>query len=287
MHKIIFHNADLDGKCSAAIVGMWCREHGYEYEYVGCNYGYSVPFWAITEYDVVVIVDFSWEMALMAEIANRCTKLVWIDHHKTAIDEYKAKGYAINMEAYIGDEAAGCQRTWDYFFPNKKRPEAVDLLGWYDDWSWEKMPNSEDILAFQYGMRQESWWPNEVEEDWENLLVIGADVKETIHDGHVILKYQRGLMERITRYGRVLLIAGKKFFFCNTHHAASTDYDCVREDGICGVVSYRQKADGSWNYSIRAFDDTDVSEIVKEFGGGGHAGAGGWNGPLLDVLYNQ
>lgn len=282
MNVIIYHNADLDGKCSAAIAANRLRSDNKEYSFVGVNYGYNVPWDVIDEYSTVYVLDFSWPIELMREIQNRCKQLVWIDHHITAIEDSNAQSF--DPPGYRSIARAACELCWDFFHPGTLIPKAVHYLGLYDNWAWVDHEDSNDILAFQYAMRLKGWWPQE-EEDWDGILCANhEEFKSLIHDGHVILKYQSTLMERIVSFGHDLKIGDNLFFCCNTHHAASTDYDTLDQSKYAGVLSYRRKADGIWNYSIRAFGDTDVSEIAKAFGGGGHTGAGGWNGPLLEVL---
>jgi nanoRNase/pAp phosphatase (c-di-AMP/oligoRNAs hydrolase) len=43
------------------------------------------------------------------------------------------------------------------------------------------------------------------------------------------------------------------------------------------AIVYRISADGSCCYSMRSRGDFDVSEVCKQFGGGGHFSASGYN----------
>lgn len=47
-------------------------------------------------------------------------------------------------------------------------------------------------------------------------------------------------------------------------------------DGALFGLSYFQRADGRWQYSLRSRDDFDVSVVAKIYGGGGHQKAAGF-----------
>ena len=103
---IIYHDADFDGKLSNEVCRHWLRKlqpeaniHSY-----GWDYGRPIPlpvfqaeqhsmveqqllewrFW-----DAIYIVDLSVD-ALMARPELR-EKIVWIDHHKSAIEKWDSK----------------------------------------------------------------------------------------------------------------------------------------------------------------------------------------------------
>lgn len=46
--------------------------------------------------------------------------------------------------------------------------------------------------------------------------------------------------------------------------------------GAAFVVGWFQRADGTYQYSLRGAGEVDVSEIAKRWGGGGHCDAAGF-----------
>lgn len=198
---IIYHDADFDGKLSNEV----CRYHlarlypeaaihsyGWDYgrplpEPWGCkdSFGMSevIPW---EKFDSIYIVDLSVD-ELMARPELR-TKIVWIDHHKSAIEKWD-KGEAVDGEChpdnpvptrpqFIGcriDGVAACRLCWQWFsadhgphgdprnhpcdvwVPPKQayinrtvaEPELIRLAGEYDIWDHRDA----DAKILQFGLR--------------------------------------------------------------------------------------------------------------------------------------
>ena len=127
-----FYHSDMDGKCAGAIVHKYYlvdRERTRETadsEFICINYKDDFPFGRIKPDELVVIVDFSLqrdgEFEKLLEITNN---VIWIDHHKTAIEKHGG----LNVPGLRVDGIAGCELTWQYFYPGKEVPPVVALLG--------------------------------------------------------------------------------------------------------------------------------------------------------------
>ena len=119
---ICLHHSDLDGHASAAIV----RRKFPECEFISINYGDNVPWDRIKDQDIVM-VDFSLQpFSDMIRLRKESKSFIWIDHHKTAIQEYEAnkeeftwgvKGHHLAITYDITH--AGCELTWQHFFPKE------------------------------------------------------------------------------------------------------------------------------------------------------------------------
>jgi oligoribonuclease NrnB/cAMP/cGMP phosphodiesterase (DHH superfamily) len=97
---IIYHRADFDGIFSREIAR---RFFGDQAEYIGWDYGDPLP--AVPAEAFVYMIDISVE-GLMAH-----EHLIWIDHHKSAIEKYPA-----TIPGYRIDGVAACRLAWQYFF---------------------------------------------------------------------------------------------------------------------------------------------------------------------------
>ncbi len=122
-----YHRADFDGKASAAIVA---QKHP-EVELIGIDYGDPFPWDRVQLNDIVFMVDFSLSRKEMDELDDRC-HLVWIDHHKTALEWIAKSEHQFKGKREVGK--AGCELTWQYCFPELPMPDAVKYLGRYDVW---------------------------------------------------------------------------------------------------------------------------------------------------------
>ena len=218
--KCFYHSADLDGHCSGAIV---------KYRYPECemypiNYGDEFPFSDVREEEIVYMVDFCLQpFHQMVDLAESGATVVWIDHHKSAIEEYNKWYHNTKTDAmkYLLFEGmrdttkAACELTWEYLFPDKPVPLAVKLLSLYDSWTYQGHELEDMVLPFQMRMRMEDLDPKNWEDcgdKWSNLFgppegFISEDgemirVSDLIEEGRLILRYDEEQKRRyVQTYG--------------------------------------------------------------------------------------
>ena len=279
--KCFYHNADLDGKCSAAIV--W---YVYpEIELIGINYGDPFPWDSLRSEEVVYMVDFSLqpfnEMIKLANFVN----LVWIDHHKTAIEEMlmlKSEHYLSGIQR-VGIGA--CSLVWEWFynkviklpllgpdFSYRKNP-GVQLLAEYDVWNH----SDPKCLPFQYGMCE---LDNEPSSDvWRRVLNNdSAFIAEVVKRGELILKYEaRQNKERVKALSFEAELDGLKVIAANHGLGNSKLFDSVWDpDKHDAMLTFVWRG-GQWTVSLYTDKDgVDVGAVAKARGGGGHVKAAGF-----------
>lgn len=274
-----YHRADLDGKCSGALV----RENIPDCEMYGIDYGDEFP-WEKARRRKVYMVDFALQPFSRMYNLNAEADLVWIDHHKTAIDAYDmacGEGKPL-IEGIREVGMAACELTWEYFCKTAERgtpgynmPKAIRYLGRYDVWDHKE---DHDILAFQSGMRT---IPNSpTEEVWRRLFAgdpilfgnikqrgeVAMDIRDIHQRGNVDIAFE-------TRIGDLLAICINKmspgsfaFKYC---------YDPARHDLMVGFG--RRANPNAWTVSMYSDKEwVKVNRIAKLFGGGGHDGAAGF-----------
>ncbi|TXH43088.1 MAG: hypothetical protein E6Q97_34725 [Desulfurellales bacterium] len=184
---IIYHDADFDGKLSNEVckfhLGRLYPEakiHSYGWDYGrlvpepdqidtdNATYCGAMADWC--DYNQIYIVDLSVD-ELMARPELR-DKIVWIDHHKSAIEKWHATtdangkevGYLFNGHRIDG--VAACRLCWQWFSygpnfgdprPTKadfverrvSEPTLIRLAGEYDIWDHR----DPDAKALQFGLR--------------------------------------------------------------------------------------------------------------------------------------
>jgi len=281
--KIYFHSADLDGMCSGAIVK-------YKYpdaELIGINYGQQIDYDKILENEIIIMVDFSLqpfdEMIKLAQKV-RMDKLIWIDHHKSAIEDAKEtllthNDITVDFNGICPGIRivgfAGCELTWNYFFPDQEMPEAIRLLGRYDVWDHSDV----NTLPFQMGIRLEDTWP-ENQSMWSDYFSKFSDdlVKDTIKDGKLILKYQKQENEKYSKSCAFEAeFGGYKAICINKLLTNSQLFDSVYDPNKHDImITFGLRKNGLWTMSFYTTkEDVDVSELARKFGGGGHRQASG------------
>lgn len=266
--KCFYHKSDLDGHCSGAII----KQKYPQCEMIGVDYKDEIDMTTIERNEKVFIVDFSFSRSSMRNLVLRAD-LVWIDHHKSAIE--KCKGLTIKGFRVIG--TAGCELTWRYIHPCRSTPTAVRLLGRYDVWDHVDL----EVLPFQYGMRtHESTLPESI--CWEGLLpqYDGEEYSYVaiIETGEIILAYEK---KQNAMFAKGMAFEsdfhGYRAICINRAYSNSKIFDSVYDPEKHDImILFGVKAD-EWKYSLYCDKPgIDVSELAVKYGGGGHASAAGF-----------
>jgi hypothetical protein len=178
---VIHHSADFDG--------IFCREIARKFlpgaQLIGWDW--SDPKISFPGEGTVYVLDLSPDCFGGIYPGDR---LIWIDHHKSAIDKYD-NAECPRLAGYRIDGVAACRLAWQWFvynandyaisassdlavrtmrMPEKQEfidrtvtePYAVRLAGEYDIWD-KRDPNTD---VFQFGLRSMKLMPGE----WKSLL---------------------------------------------------------------------------------------------------------------------
>lgn len=279
----IYHSRDFDGWCSAAIIASKYPEA----QLIGYDYGEAYP--SIPDDVPLIVVDVSFPMEFMKQLAtSRDNQLMWIDHHVSAIKEYKKfiKEKEDFCVSYINDELAACELSWEAFYRDVEMPKAVRLLGSYDtfrNYGSEEWEN--ETLPFQYGMRSLFSSP----EEFDKRLLANDEaamylIDEIIDQGKIILRYVRKTEDDICMRkafeaefdGYKVICLNKASFNSLTFRRR---YDPDKHDLMMGFHHNGEY----WSVTIyTTHEHVNCTEIAAKFGGGGHRKASGFS--VSDIL---
>jgi len=296
--QVIYHKADYDG--------IFCREIARQFlgdaiTYTGWDYGDKVPLMA-PDLEQLYMLDIS-----IPELMDH-PRLIWIDHHKSAIEKYLPKvipGYRI-------DGVAACRLAWQWFshelhagnagdmglIPDKddfvKRvvdePLSVRLAGEYDIWDHSKS-NYADV-AFQFGLDCQS------EINWK--LLFNADVHpdgpgereawRIVGDGHIAQHcYAKRDADVMRERSFLAEFEGLKFLCLNTPRCNSNTFAArdVPETGHDALLAFyfNGKENTFSLYHAAHRKDLDLSLIAVKYGGGGHRGACGFRSNFIPASF--
>ena len=293
---VIYHRADFDG--------IFCREIARKFlgndsvEYIGWDYGDpKIPFPAE---GTVYVLDLSPEC--LGGDTYDSSKLIWIDHHKTAIEKFPA-----TIPGYRIDGVAACRLAWVWFtqmescrergveMPAKSdyverkvwEPYAVQLAGEYDIWD----KRNPEVDTFQMGLRSRVL----SELDWSELLEVHAPrvmpglVRYLLDNGKLIQDYANQRDAEIVKHlGFVVEFEGLKFLALNTATKGSMQFAAkdVPETGHDALMKFNFNG-RVWDVSLYHAshrNDLDLSTIAAKYGGGGHRGACGFRAKTLPFL---
>lgn len=273
-----YHSRDLDGWTSAAIV----KRKFPEAKLVGWDYGDEITTIKLGVH--IIMVDISFPMIEMENLAKWSRwNLTWIDHHKSAIKEYRdfiGKGESF-CKAILNSDFAACELTWEYFFPEKPIPEAVRLLGRYDCFGHKGTSEEKKVLLFQYAARAICDNP----ETAEGFIDMDQDgIKNMLMEGRGIYDYLCMEARQAYKNGFKVDFDGYPFIVIPKERINPINFGInYHEDGYSGAACFWYK-DHKWVWSLYNDDGSvDVSEICKKRGGGGHKGAAGFTSENFDV----
>lgn len=316
MKAVVIHHDDQDGRMGGYIMMDYYKKSGLEA--IGYEADYNNPIdlnrLHLESDDRLCIVDYSLKddvMKSILEILDQ-SNVVWIDHHKSAIETYTAQA-PLNGIRYIG--LAGCELA--YIFTQGYRikhddkcvnisgttggdaefisigdieiPRSVKLIG---DWDvWRKTPNSRE---FAFALRAD--WPKSVLETpegyayWEAIYNNTDEIVDRLLiSGVAILRYVLGkgasdckeyaFPAKLRKFTEIECIA------INSVDRSSLVFESVFDQYEVGIVFNYHEEDRLHKgmtcsiYRLGKNPDKkiDVSFIAKSFGGGGHADAAGFN----------
>lgn len=267
-----YHSVDLDGHCSGAIV----KEQYPDVNLVPIDY-YQMPRWEeIQPEDTVFIVDFSFPPEIMQELSERTKAVIWLDHHKTAVEDPKHNHSLLGIRE---TGIAGCGLTWQYCFPDRPMPLAVKLLSDYDIWHHE----DPKCLPFQYGMRLHDTRPDQF--NWTPYFTDTPELLEkTMERGKTVLDYQEALDQKMAGAAAFeTVFEGHKAICINACYVNSNVFNSVRKPHHEVLIAFFLQNDGKWKHTLYSAGEVNVGGLAKKYGGGGHAGAAGFTIKKLAV----
>jgi oligoribonuclease NrnB/cAMP/cGMP phosphodiesterase (DHH superfamily) len=285
---IIYHSRDLDGWTSAAILQHYLGGKT-NLSLIGYDYGQPFSVKSLPEGEPVIMIDVSMPMDIMREISERSSnRFMWIDHHISAINEYKQHKPFLN--AMLDTSIAACELAWKYCYLDKQLPFAVLLLGQYDTWrnsDYEKW--NELILPFQFGMRMHCNSP----ETFDTTLLEDSDdstllIRDVIREGKIVLKYQDQVNEHSCKRAFEIEFEGLRAICINAGGIGSDAFKSVYNEAKHDIMLTFAYGGGFWTVSLYTTkkDTVNCSVLAKKYGGGGHVAAAGFQLASIDSIIN-
>ncbi len=257
---VIYHKNCTDG--FGAAYSAW-KLLGNKAEYHAAAHGEPPP-------DVtgrtVAILDFSYKNNVTKEMIKKAKDLIVIDHHKSAMVEL----HDIS-NTHFDMTKSGAMLAWEFFHPGKDHPKFIGYIEDRDLWKWELPYSKEFAAAFDMV-------PFEFEEfeKFEDDSVFDDAVKR----GSYILAYSKTVIKKVCDKASARSYKGKDVLVVNSSHWMSEIGSRLSPDCDFAMIWYFDHEKKDIKVSLRSFhENTDVSEIAKDFGGGGHKKAAGFSLP--------
>ena len=289
---VIYHADCADGFGAAFAAWEVLRERA---DYLPLSYSKAAGFIADyhtlvyqQHYSIIYVLDFSFSRSFM-EVLRKNHTLVWLDHHKTAFEAWCPSPVLTPSSVYqeedeetfilLDNSKSGALLSWEYFHPGDPSPQLIDHLDDYDRWQF-KLEGTKELSRALWSHAPWSF------EQWKSLM--GRD-PELIEEGKAILRAHdqnvQGALKETTIPCSILItnfnspLYGRSFpglmANCSRHLSSDAGHSLAKQSGTFGLL-WCMDSGGKIQCSLRSEGDYDVSIIAKEFGGGGHKNAAGF-----------
>lgn len=312
---IIYHADCADGFTAAWVARrFFMRNLDIEPELRRGIYGQG----AVTEADCagreVYLLDFSYRREHVESLARVAKSLTVLDHHESAWKEWGEMGepgsgkegllYAVGpLHVYFRRDQSGAMMAWMHFNPNwnPKPPErsiakamlqevlnskldmgALTLVSYVQDrdlWKFE-LPDSRAINAWIFSYEYTT-------KNWDIMADLLDDHKirdRIVSEGAAIeRKHLKDIREFLDLGVRPMTIGGVEAPTANIPYHWGSDAGHVlleRFPDAPFAATYFERGDGQRVFGLRSRPGgTNVAEIARALGGGGHPNAAGFSKP--------
>jgi len=237
----------------------------------------------------VIMVDFSYKRPVLEEMAAKAQSILILDHHKTAAEDLagfedapapedaRRFGWLPDSGVYATFDMnrSGAGITWDHFHGPESRPMLINHIEDRDLWRF-KLAGTREIVAavFSYPYDFEAY----------DFLMHEVDALDLISDGEAIeRKHHKDIRELVEVCQRRLKIGGVIVPAASLPYTLTSDAGHLMAQGEPFAACYWDTPTARV-FSLRSTDEgMDVQAIAKQYGGGGHAKAAGFEVPLGEI----
>ena len=253
----------------------------------------------------VIMVDFCYKPATMLELQQKARSILVLDHHKSADEDlpdnpltaddqltvfrstrrerqnWDAFRTNVHMDeceniskaviyAVFDQNRSGAGITWDFFHPGEPRPALVNHVEDRDLWRFA-LPGTREIQSAVFS-RPYTF------EAWDALAAM--DPAELRREGEAIeRKHHKDVAELVKVCKRRMTIAGHDVPVASLPYTMTSDAGALMAQGEVFAACYWDTPERRV-FSLRSIaGGMDVSTIAREYGGGGHAQASGFQVP--------
>lgn len=312
---VIYHDNCADGFGAAFAAWLYLKDTA---EYVPMQYGFHVDDLDNLALDnnIVYMVDFSWPKPLMDGLFERAKYVVWLDHHKTAFEAYglipngsgepPIKQFGVleqllsRHEIILDNNRSGAMVAWEYFHPNTEVPMLIKYIDDYDRWQFKIEGTKEFNKAlWSYAPWSFEWWDDLYTRESYPETEAGSMVTFKQEGAAILRAHDQNVRAVVKGSARECKISFhesgigvvKQLVFreglaanCPPHLASDVGHQLANKSGTYGLLWHINK-EGKCQCSLRSNGDYDVSAIAKNFGGGGHKNAAGFEVPIETILW--
>lgn len=223
----------------------------------------------------VVMVDFSYKRDVLQGMLDDAASVTVIDHHKTAEEDLRPLLKSGVIDGLFRMDKSGAMLAWEWFHPGVQPPRLLEHIQDRDLWRFD-LEHTREIQAAVFS------YPYDFVV-WDGLMRTDLGVLAT--EGKAIeRKHFKDIDELLGVVTRKFHIAGYNVLIANLPYTLTSDAGHKLAEGAPFGGCYWDTPEGRV-FSLRSTENgIDVSEIAKQYGGGGHCNASGFRVPYNHPL---
>ncbi|MCW8854229.1 MAG: DHHA1 domain-containing protein [Gammaproteobacteria bacterium] len=218
----------------------------------------------------VLLVDFSYKKDVLIEMLKTAASITILDHHISAEKDLADLLSSGKIKGLFDMSKSGAMLAWEWFNPGVPAPMLIEHIQDRDLWQF-KLAGTREVHSAV------SSYPYDFEV-WDSLMESTSYGLEVLkRDGKAIeRRLQKDIQELIASGVRRMVIGGYDVPVLNVPSAYVSDAGNIMSQGESFAACYWDHPDGR-SFSLRSSESgVDVSEIARQYGGGGHAKAAGF-----------
>lgn len=261
---VIYH-----GDCADGFGAAWAAKQKYpDAEFYAGRYQEPPP--DVTD-RCVYMLDFSYKRDVIRQMARQAKHINIIDHHKSAEQDLRVYSDDVipGVTVWFDMNKSGAVMAWEFFNIDQPAPELIKYIQDRDLWRHE-LPNTHEVNAALFS------YPYDFN-TWDGLMTRPNSIAALVEEGRGILRKQKkDLQELLPQTKRTMFIAGHAVYAANLPYQFASEAGHILACDMPFGATYFDTMQGR-QFSLRSRENgLDVSEIAKQYGGGGHAHAAGF-----------
>lgn len=183
----------------------------------------------------------------------------------------------------LDNNKSGALLAWEFFHPDTEVPRLIRLIDDRDRWQFRY---GSDSRALHAALQLEKPWTFERWAHYTSSITLAQLLQQ---GASALYVYERQIAEAIKRAERCIIAASivdpdgvrrltaSGLAVNSPIHQSEIGNALADASGTYGMVWHYDAESGRANCSLRSIGEYDVSAIAKQFGGGGHRNAAGFN----------
>ncbi len=288
---VIYHQVKPGIDCPDGIASAWVLHQMFQdqADYLGWYYDSPQPP-DVSNYNKIFVLDFSFPKNVLENWADQGKSVSIIDHHKTAMGDLSGLSNRIKKRFDLNE--CGATLTWRTFFKESEMPAFLKYVKDRDLWNFQLTETEvihEALSNLRYRFKDFGAARLKMIFTWYDYLATLSEAELIAYlkpIGEPLVAPRRAKIEEIAARHQFIYFQGNPDWHVPVVYLAQDGSEDRLTSDVC-MKLYQKFPDApfsacltshqSWSLRSDKFgNNTDVSKIAAQFGGGGHHNASGF-----------